>query len=242
LKVLLIVPTVRYTQYPVTLSASDFPTGFAYLASSLTQAGHEVYGLNLNNLNGYSTGYAMIKDQIVNALESKPDLIGLGGLCIDYKFLKDAINIIREKSHIPIVLGGGIVNNDAEFIFNHLHPDFCIKGEGEETLVKLCNLFDKSGSLAELGNIDNLCWWNEGQPVFNKENFTYPDINSRPFPDFDSFGITKMLDEHSYDTRILYRYSRAYPRPMIIVTARGCPFKCLPKGTLILMSDLRQIQ
>lgn len=61
---------------------------------------------------------------------------------------------------------------------------------------------------------------------FTKENFTYRDINERPFPDFESFGIKRMVDDFSYATRTLYRYSRYDARPFVIVTARGCPFHC----------------
>jgi len=158
-KVLLVIPTYNYKRkYPTFLSVSDLASGFAYLSSSLEEGGHVAYGLNLNNITGYSSAYDMINDNITQALESvKPDLVGLGGLCIDYKFLKDAIQIIR-KTKVKIVLGGGIVNNDTEFIFNLLKPDFCILGEGEETIVKLCDALEKG---EDLESIENLGYWEE---------------------------------------------------------------------------------
>jgi len=65
MKILLIVPTHNYNRaYPCFLSVSDFPTGFAYLASSLKEAGHEVHGLNLNNIIGYPSAKDMVKDKI----------------------------------------------------------------------------------------------------------------------------------------------------------------------------------
>src|SRR3990167_3457554 len=137
MRVLLVSPTFRYaTQYPAFLSLSDFPVGIAYLASSLKQAGHEVYGCNPNNIVGYANAYLMLQDTLSKKIaEVKPELIGLGGLCIDYKFLKDAICVIRQTDpKLPIVLGGQIVTNDAEFIFNDLKPDFAIEGEGERLL------------------------------------------------------------------------------------------------------------
>src|SRR3990167_1071130 len=137
MRVLLVIPTFRYTtEYPAFLSFSDFPSGFGYLASSLKQAGHEVYGCSPNNIVGYPNAYMMLQDVLSKKIaEVKPDLIGLGGLCTDYKFLKDAIGIIRQTDpKLPIVLGGQIVTNDAEFIFNDLKPDFAIVGEGERLL------------------------------------------------------------------------------------------------------------
>ena len=161
MRVLLIIPTFHYNEsYPYFLSVSDFPSGFAYLASSLKEAGHEVYGLNLNNITGYATAHDMISGEIRKAIkEFQPDLIGTGGLCIDYHFLKDTIQIIREETKAPIVLGGGIVNNDAEFIFNLLKPDYCIIGEGEETICKLANQLAR-GKYG-LVDIENIGYWRE---------------------------------------------------------------------------------
>ncbi len=218
MKVLLIVPTYRYEDgYPAFLSASDFPTGIAYIASSLREAGHEVIGLNLNNIIGYDTAHHMVVNEISEALGKEPDLIGIGGLCIDYSFIKDAMGIIRYKSKVPIVLGGGIINNDTEFIFNHLKPDYCILGEAEETFVKLAN--------GETG-IDNMGYWEDDKAVFTKRSYNHRDLDDRPLPDLEAFGIGEMIDKYSRATRQLYSYSRTDPRPIGIVTARGCPFKC----------------
>ena len=222
MRVLLIVPTYRYKDnYPAFLSASDFPTGNAYIAASLREAGHEVMGLNLNNIIGYESAHTMILNEITKALKKEPDLIGIGGLCIDYSFIKDAMGIIRYQSKVPIVLGGGIVNNDSEFIFNHLKPDYCIIGEAEETFVNLCDTLENKGDLSQ---IDNLGYREDGKAVFTKRNYDYP--TERPFPDYDTFGYGEMVDKFSMTTRVLYRYSRTEPRPVGIVTARGCPFRC----------------
>jgi len=162
----LIVPTHDYGNPHFSfLSLSDFPTGYAYIAASLKKAGHEVHGLNLNNIIGYTSKFMMISNKIGKALfDIKPDLIGMGGLCIDYKFLKDAMGIIRNLSpKTPVVMGGGIINHDYEFIFNLLKPDFCIIGEAEETIVKLADML-KSGN-KDWESIDNLGYWCEEDSV-----------------------------------------------------------------------------
>ncbi len=227
MRVLLIVPTFQYKYvYPSFLSVTDFPTGFAFLASALRESGHEVFGLNLNNETGYPSAYEMIYDKIHRSLqEVQPQLVGLGGLCTDYQFIKDAIQIIRKLApNVPIVCGGGIINNDAEYIFKLLRPDFCIIGEGEEIIVQLANMLESGRRDYE--RIDNLGYWNNGTALFTKPNFNYIDINRRNFPDYEPFGIKEMLDKYSLSARYLYRYTRPYPRPMVIVTARGCPFSC----------------
>lgn len=221
MKILLIVPTHNYKNYPSFLSVTDFPMGFPYITSALEEAGHTVYGLNLNNITGYATAHDMISDLIPDAIRQvNPDMIGTGGLCIDYHFLKDAFKLIRETTKVPVVLGGNIVTNDAEFIFRTLKPDYAIIGEGEEPFVKLANK-------DILETIPNLWYWkNKKTAKYTYQDFKYKPVDSLPFPDFDAFGIKQMVDNFSHATRVLYRYPKRNPRPFIIVTARGCPFAC----------------
>jgi len=226
MRVLLIIPTNQYKYvYPSLLSVTDFPTGFAYLASSLKEAGHEVFGLNLNNIAGYPSAYEMVHDRLSRSLrEVQPKLIGLGGLCTDYKFIKDALRIIRNSTpDVPVVCGGGIINHDAEYIFNLLKSDFCIVEEGEEVIVSLANALEKGEDYSQ---IPNLGYWKGSKAKFTKEDFNYGDIDSRPFPDYEPFGIREMLDDYPLAARWLYRYTRPYPRSMVLVTARSCPFNC----------------
>ena len=65
MKIMLVVPTHHYTkEYPSFLSVSDFPQGYAYIAATLKKAGHEVIGLNLNNITGYRNAYEMVLTEI----------------------------------------------------------------------------------------------------------------------------------------------------------------------------------
>jgi tRNA A37 methylthiotransferase MiaB len=213
MKVMLVVPASHYPKYPCILSLSDFPTGIAYLASSLKQAGHEVVGVNPNNIGGYPSAQLMLRDILGRSvLADKPDLIGLGGLCTDYAFLRDSINIIRNiNPKIPIVLGGQIVTNDAEDIYNLLKPDYCIVGEADNAIVELANR-----RLHENGTLD----------VRTIQGKHAKNLDSLPFPDYEPFNVRDMLDNYSMATRLLYRYSRPYPRPWVIVGSRSCPFSC----------------
>lgn len=222
MKILLIAPIFKYNDNFAFLSASDFPVGLAYIASALKQAGHEVKGLNPNNLMNVSL-YETLCNQLRTAIDSfKPELIGLGGLCTDFHFLRDAIEVIRRLTDAPIVLGGGIITNDAEFIFNYLKPDYCVIGEGEETIVKLSLALETKGNLEQVNNIG---FFKDGKAVFTPREY-YDDLDSRPFPDYDVFNIGDMIDNFSQATRILYKYPRENPRPIGIVTARSCCFKC----------------
>ncbi|MBL8042424.1 MAG: radical SAM protein [Nitrospira sp.] len=226
MKVLLIPPTYRYTtQYPSFLAASDFSCGFAYIAAALKAAGHQVFGCNPNNAPGYASAFDMIHDRIAQAIaETKPDMIGVGGICTDYPFLQDAMSIIRHYAPtVPVLMGGSIITYDQEFIHSTLKPDYSLAGEAEETAVMLLNALQGRG---DLNAIPNLCYPNNGRLVFTEKNLKFGgDLNEQPFPDYTIFDIEKMLDS-SWGARPLFRYTRNNPRIMPIVTARECPFAC----------------
>lgn len=227
MKVLLIVPTANYKHhYPSLMPSCLFPTGFAYLASALSNAGHEVIGLNPNNVIGYQSAPDMLYDSIKKKIfETRPNLIGIGGLCVDYTFIRDSMQIIRALApKTPIVLGGGIISNDAEYIFSQLRPNFCIIGEGEEIIVKLANAIEKGDGAYD--NIPNLGYWEDGVAKFTQQNFNYDDINLRAFPDYETFMDKDTINDYAMTAGWWYRYSRPYPRPFVMITARSCPFSC----------------
>lgn len=226
LRILLVIPLVGYPGYPVLVASSDFPVGFAYLASALRMAGHDVHGLNPNNDLSYTSARELIQHKLKHKIEEiRPELVCIGGLCTDFAFLRDATKIIRRLSpDVPIVCGGGIVNNDALFVLKNLRPDFCIVGEGEEVLVNLANAI--STGLISYDAIPNLGYWKNGQPQLTKQDFEYGDIDARHFPDYEPFGFDDMLDNYGLAARYLYRYTRSVPRHMTVVTARSCPFRC----------------
>jgi anaerobic magnesium-protoporphyrin IX monomethyl ester cyclase len=227
MRTLLVVPTIGYpSRNPTFLSNTDFPTGLAYVAGALKAAGHEVVGLNPNNAPGYPSAPAMVRDRLTTALRtSSPEVVGFGGLCTDFVFLRDAFGIVRDAAPgVPIVLGGGIVTHDPEFVFGALRPDFCVRGEGEEVLVAL--LARLGAGRADLDDLPNLGYWRDGQPRFTREDYAYPSLDARAFPDYEPFGIDELLNEYGLTARYLYRFSRTHPRAMTIVTARSCPFKC----------------
>ena len=227
MRVALVIPTFNYTAlYPSYLAMCDFPVGFAYIAAALKKAGHEVIGLNPNNCPGHSSARAMLYDKLKQLLaEQRPELIGIGGLCTDYPFIKDAIEIVRGLApKVPIVCGGGIITHDSEFIFNLLRPDYCIIGEAEEVLIKLIESLETGKPFLE--RIPNLGYWCEGVARFTAPNFDYAPIETRAFPDYSPFDSETMIANSSVAARSAYRYTRPYPRIMPFVAARGCPFRC----------------
>lgn len=226
MKVLLIPPTYRYTtEYPSFLAPSDFSCGFAYVAAALKAAGHQVFGCNPNNTPGYPTAFAMMHDKVARAIaDTKPDLIGVGGICTDFPFLQALMRVVRHYApSVPVLMGGSIITYDQEFVHSALKPDYSLAGEADDTVVMLADALDGQRALDA---IPNLCYEKNGQLVFTEKNLKFGrDLNTYPFPDYTVFDIEGMM-EASWAARPLYRFTRTNPRIMPIVTARECPFAC----------------
>ncbi len=223
MKVMLVIPVHGYTASRLLpLSISDFPTGFAYVAAALKRAGHTVVGVNPNNDTRFDSAVYMLANKLSTAInEHKPDLIGVGGICTDYASVRDTIDFCRKFApQTPIVMGGGIISNDREFIFENLKPTYGLIGEAEETLVELANGHPPS-------SIANLSWWKDGKAVHNHVDHNYPcSLDERAFPDYEVFGGLEMVNDFSMATRQLYRYTRTEPRPFVLLASRSCPFSC----------------
>lgn len=227
MRVALIVPTYEYGNPGYTyLAPCDFPTGLAFLAGALKRTGHEVIGVNVNNQPPEKPKRQALFDRLTAMLtENRPQLIGIGGLCADYAFIRDALLTLRTLApDIPVVLGGGIVTHDAEFIFSTLHPDYCVVGEGEEALIQLVTHLETG--IPAIEAIPNIGYWKDGAPQFTKESFVYPALDQRAWPDYEPFDIEQMIACSTHGARNHYRYTRENPRIMPFIAARNCPFKC----------------
>ncbi|MBN1788437.1 MAG: B12-binding domain-containing radical SAM protein [Sedimentisphaerales bacterium] len=199
--------------------------GLPYIAGMLKSVGHEVYGINLNYRWCSDSAYLTLESSLKEAISKyNPHLIGLTGLSGDYHFVKDAITSIHEIApNTPVVLGGGIITHDREYIFNDLKPDFAIVGDGEETIVKLVEYLEKGGDLA---SIVNLSYWKDRKPVFNKIQYSMADLDLLPLPDYEPFELELFFKNLNQLDGLLYAHTRQRPRLFPISIGRSCRFKC----------------
>lgn len=222
MRVLLVPPKNNYP-YPGPQSDFGIGQGMPYLAGALKAAGHEVFGANIYHLWCHGSAPLTLERGLREAIEKhQPQLIGIGGLAGDYYFVRDAIFFCRKIApNTPIVLGGGIITYDPDFIFSHFKPEFAVIGEGEISLVKLAEYLDNGG---ELHSIPSLAYWKDSQPVFNK--IQYPNnLDELPLPDYDPFDYGTYLSLYDQLNSSL-TYSRLRPRVFPIAIGRSCPYRC----------------
>lgn len=226
MQVLIVAPTIGYAKDTFGFATSgDFPTGLAYIASALKTANHDVDGLNPNNDVTYISPKEMLKAKLSIQLHKKfYDIVAFGGLCIHYQFMKDSIELTRRESpDSTIICGGQMFTDDAEFAMESLSPDFCVLGQGEETIVDLLKVLENGG---DLNDVCNIGYKQDNKIVFTRTNFKYQNINARAFPDYSLFDMDEMLDLGGLQEKQVFRYTRKNPRVMPIITALGCPFSC----------------
>lgn len=202
---------------------NSFGQGIPYLTGALKAAGHEVIGLNMNNLWCNGSAPLTLERLLKEAIEKyRPGLIGVGGLAPDYLFIRDVIFFSRKIApEIPIVIGGGIATFDSEYIFTKLKPDFGVVGEGEVAIVSLVQYLKKGG---DINSVPSLIHWKDGKIVFNKVQ--YPEnLDELAFPDYEPFDFDTYLSLNNNMNNYL-AHTRQFPRIMPISMGRSCPFSC----------------
>ena len=153
----------------------------------------------------------MYEDFIKTVEDYKPNLIGFSVLDGTITFSFSFIEKIKEKN-IPIIMGGIGATFNYEKILNSNLVNFVCIGEGEETIVELCN---KLMNNKDCYHIKNLYYKNNNIIIKNPKRQLI-DLNTLPIPDFSIYEY--------------YRFYRPYYGKIIrscaIDTDRGCPFDC----------------
>ncbi len=216
MKILLIIP--RYNLTNLINYEYMFPLGLAYISSAIKKAGYEVDIINLNHLNG------TVEEIVKKKLDSKKyDIVCSGHIGIGYAVIEKIINASKNHFSKPItIIGGALITSESQLMFESLKPDFGVIGEGEITIIELLNAIEKN---KKLENINGIIFRNkQNQTIITNPRRLIDNIDSIPFPDFESFEFEKQLDNMSYHVSIysIFDYPRIYP----ILCSRGCPFQC----------------
>jgi radical SAM superfamily enzyme YgiQ (UPF0313 family) len=190
--------------YPLSELPSP-PLGIGYLAASLLRANIEVLVYDL-----VVTRYDANKLAAVMA-NFAPDVVGATSVTMTFD---SAIGVIEDAKRInPRVvtaMGGAHVSFCAEETLRQ-HPalDVVAMGEGEETIVELC---DAVRGKRPWRSVTGLCFREADQLVNTGPRPGFLDVNTLPLP-----------ARHLVP---LARY-RALGTPISMTTSRGCPFQCI---------------
>ncbi|MEK7822956.1 MAG: cobalamin-dependent protein, partial [Nitrospirota bacterium] len=117
------------------------PLGLMYIAAVLEKAGHKIQIYDAD---------PEFHDSIVNEIKAfNPDLIGLSFLTVGYQ---RAFNLTKKlKKELPNATycsGGVHTTVKPTETMNEFGLDFIVVGEGENTIIEVCEKLEKNESLA----------------------------------------------------------------------------------------------
>jgi radical SAM superfamily enzyme YgiQ (UPF0313 family) len=214
-------------RFALTLNRTP-PLSVAYLAGSLTAAGHEVQVIDAvgEAIGAMHPGYR--PDIVINGLSVaeivariRPDTEFVGISCLfshEWPLVRQLVAAIAARlPGVPIVLGGEHATAVPELCLEDAPAlDACALGEGEETIVELLDAFAGRKALADVAGI-----------VFRAgdgSRRTAPrsrirDVDQIPSPRWDLTPI-----EHYLDGGFSFGVDRG--RTMALLATRGCPYRC----------------
>ncbi|MCX5891223.1 MAG: radical SAM protein [Deltaproteobacteria bacterium] len=187
------------------------PIGLCYVASAAEVAGHEVRVLDL-----------CFKRRLRQELEKaiigfSPQVIGVSLRNLDnanmlrpVSYLPSAlkiIQVIRELTAVPLVLGGSGASLDPQGVLEFLQGDYLIVSEGEKSFVELLDALNRGESPAE---IPGVAMWRQGEFRVTPPQLTsFPSGNPR---------LAKWVDLAPYE-----KMGGGYT----VQTKRGCRMRCI---------------
>lgn len=148
--------------------------------------------------------------------EESPDFIGITVLTQQYTA---AVNLARALKNImkkvPIIFGGIHIFSEHEAIIKEENSvDFCVRGEGEFTILELINTLRNGGNLSDVRGIT---YRENGKVVVSLERDFIKNLDELPFPARD------ILPMELYRGTIALEGGRPFST---ILATRGCPFTC----------------
>ena len=189
------------------------PLGLAYLAAVLERAGHSVRVFDF----GLSP-HSELAEDVARVAEFAPELIGLTAMTNTWYSAVALADALKAALHCPIVIGGPHATVFPERVAQEPAVDYVVVGEGEETLLELVGVLERSDfspTAEALGAVRGLCFMRGGALVKTAERPLIRDLDALPFP-----------ARHLFDLWAYPLYTPDNQRMLTVLSSRGCPYNC----------------
>jgi anaerobic magnesium-protoporphyrin IX monomethyl ester cyclase len=214
-------------RFALTLNRTP-PLSVAYLAGSLTAAGHEVQVIDAvgEALEAMHPGYrpdivinGLSTDEIVARIRPDTDFVGISCLFShEWPLIRRLIAAIATRlPAVPIVLGGEHATAVPELCLDEA-PQLiaCALGEGEETVV---DLLDACASRRTFDGVAGIVLRTSGGLRRTAPRARIRDVDHIPAPRWDLTPIERYLDGG-------FSFGVDRGRTMALLATRGCPYRC----------------
>ena len=228
--------------YPNTYGMNMLPPAIALFSALLKERGHRVDlfdatyyqtdhgidsdGTKVNQLNvvpfnpsekGIKMRDTDWRDDIGDKVETfQPDLVALSTTedmwLLGVRLLEEIEEFIS-RHKIPVIAGGVFPTFAPELVLRHRLVGMVCVGEGEDTMIDLCDRIEKGNSWDDVTNI-----W-----VKKKDG----SIIKNPIAKSFKIDDTPIIDIDLFEDQRLYRpMAGKWYKMMPVETIRGCPYKC----------------
>jgi anaerobic magnesium-protoporphyrin IX monomethyl ester cyclase len=177
----------------------------------------------------FDTTFSSFNDLTAFLLEDRPEILGIYCNLLTRINIVKIIRFIRKEESLKntvIILGGPDVRHHAED-YLAVGADYCIIGEGEETLRELIMQLEASlprhssprmGGLRGASGIRGIMFKDDkGDSISTPERPFIKNIDELPFPDFDKISIL-----HYFNA---WKKNHGFTS-LTVSTMRGCPYSC----------------
>jgi anaerobic magnesium-protoporphyrin IX monomethyl ester cyclase len=202
------------------------PIGLAYLSGALIRHGFKVttidaIGEDHNNIT-IEDGYIFIGLSIEDSIKRIPvdsDVVGISCMFTqDWPFSIQLIKAIRNAFPKTTIIAGGehITALAEQSLKDSPEIDFCVLGEGEETIVEFMKAYENGGNYE---SVNGIAYIKNNKYVLNSPRQRISDIDSIARPSWDLFNIETYIN--SENSHGVFR-----GRTMPLIATRGCPYEC----------------
>jgi hypothetical protein len=187
---------------------STYPLGLAYLDSTLTNEGYEVYTKDYADL----TTEACLKE-IENTIQSfNPKIVGISVMSMTRATTYEAIKLIKRiNPNIKILLGGIHASVMYKQLVENFPIDAVVIGEGEETVKELVPALIHNNPL---DIIKGIAFKRNESVIVTPTRDLICDLDKIPFPNHAAF----MNNDRT---------------SVCMLSSRGCPNMCLTGDTIV---------
>ena len=180
------------------------PLGIAYIASALEAAGHIVDLVD-------AIALALSKEEVQTRIRDfVPDMVGVTAMTPTIRGALEAAQLAKDEGAMTVV-GGVHMSIFPHETLRYPQVDFGIVGEGEHTIVELCDALERDGTFS---SIPGVCYKKpDGEIVVGLPRIV-DDVSSLPWP--------------AYHLLPMERYSSIIGQSPVttMMGSRGCPYKC----------------
>jgi radical SAM superfamily enzyme YgiQ (UPF0313 family) len=185
----------------------QFPLGLGYLAAVLQSANIEVKIVDLR--------YDVKKEFNALLTSFSPDIVGISCMTQNHREAFKVARYVKSKSDALVVLGGVHATfMYEEILLSQKEIDILVIGEGENTLLELCQWVKNNKLYEDLKNIQGIAF-RDGDGIYRTpDRLKIEELDGLPTPAFDCATLPT-IEEY-------LKISRTLP----ILTSRGCPYNC----------------